>query len=74
MYLWSGLETGLSYIHRSIRAVSDAEQREASIKADPEDDVAEHLVTLDSRDATHSNQRDLDELHDEEVHPGLKRV
>ena len=62
MYLWPGLQTGLPHLPHSIRAVSDAEQREASIQPDPEDQVPKQLVLSDSRDPPDRNERDLRNL------------
>ena len=54
-----------------IRAVRDAEQREARVEAEPEDDVAEELVALDRGHAPDGDERDLRELQREEIQPAL---
>ncbi len=57
-YLWrTGEGEG-----RSVRAVRDAEQREAGVEPDPEDDVPEQLVPPDRGDAADRDERDLCDL------------
>lgn len=46
----------------SIRHICDAQQRESSINAEPEDNITEQLVAFDSWDPPDSNQRELNQL------------
>jgi hypothetical protein len=55
--------------HISIRDIRNAKQRESSIKPYPEYDVPQELVPLDGRCTTGGDQRYLNELQQEKVHP-----
>lgn len=46
----------------SIRAVSDAEEREARIQAHPENDVAQYFVALHRRESGKGDHGDLGKL------------
>ena len=54
--------------------VCHAEQWEAGIQPDPEDDVAHELVALDRGQAADRDERDLEQLHREQVHPRIRHV
>lgn len=48
--------------NRSVRTIRDTQQRKASVKADPKNDVSHNFVALDCGDASDSNQGNLYEL------------
>jgi hypothetical protein len=46
----------------SVCNICHAKKREASIKAEPEDDIAHELITFDNRYSAERNEGNLDEL------------
>ena len=66
-FLGGHLTSGISRCGFSIRDIRHTQQREARVKAEPEHNVAHQSVLLKHRRARDDDERDLDELHEEQV-------
>lgn len=59
----------------SIGNVRHAQQRETRVKTDPKHDITHQSVLLQHRRARDNDERDLNELHEEQVEPiGILRA